>query len=87
MFRTYPIRAVAYYVQDVEASARIHSALHGSGPFFTIKDVKGAVEMEGRDLTFNHSLAFGQWGTQMVEFIQQNDGSDPRTARLSSLIL
>jgi len=73
----YPVRAIAYCVQSVEAAARQHSAVFGSGPFFSIPDVTSSIQLRGRDSRFNQSTAFGQWGSQMVEFIQQNPGSDP----------
>jgi len=34
----YPVCAIAYYVESVEAAAREHSRLFGSGPFFAIPE-------------------------------------------------
>src|SRR5260370_40319481 len=34
----YPVCAIAYYVESVEAAAREHSRLFGSGPFFAITE-------------------------------------------------
>jgi hypothetical protein len=73
----YPVCAIAYYVESVEAAAREHSRLFGSGPFFAIPDVTSTILLHGRDLRLNQSTAFGQWGSQMVELVQQNPGSDP----------
>jgi hypothetical protein len=78
----YPIRAVAYYVENVEATARQHSKVFGSGPFFSTPEVSGTIRLGGRDLHLNQSTAFGQWGSQMVELVQQNPGSDPLVREL-----
>jgi hypothetical protein len=73
---------VAYYVENVEATARQHSKVFGSGPFFSIPEVSGTIRLGGRDLHLNQSTAFGQWGSQMVELVQQNPGSDPLVREL-----
>src|SRR5260370_39823606 len=78
----YPTRAVAYYVENVEVTARQHSKVFGSGPFFSPPEVSGTIRLGGRDLHLNQSTAFGQSGSQMVELVQQNPGSDPLVREL-----
>lgn len=34
-----PIRQVAFFVEDVRASARAHHAAYGSGPFFVADNI------------------------------------------------
>ena len=72
-FFGYPVRQLGYYVSDAFASAKIHSELFGSGPFFTF-DMPITCWYRGvSGISVNLSVALGQWGDQMVEFVQQND--------------
>jgi len=71
---TLAVRQIAYFVPDVRAAARRHSALFGSGPYFVADHIPLArVLHRGRDATLDHSSAYGQWGALMIEFVQQND--------------
>ncbi|KQM19286.1 VOC family protein [Novosphingobium sp. Leaf2] len=69
-----PIRQIAYFVPDVRAAARAHSAAFGSGPYYIadhiplVRAVHRGVERE-----LDHSSAYGQWGEVMIEFCQQNN--------------
>lgn len=69
---------VAYATDDVHAAARRWSE-RGIGPFFVIEHIALTdVEIDGAPATFDHSSAYGQWGSVMVELIQQHDaGPDP----------
>ena len=68
---------MAYFVPDIEAAARAHSAAFGSGPFFTFAHVPLTRSVHrGQERPFDHSSAYGQWGDVMVEFVQQHN-DDP----------
>ncbi|QGN54290.1 VOC family protein [Novosphingobium sp. Gsoil 351] len=72
-----PVRQIAYFCADIEASARAHSASFGSGPFFLGRHVPLSwSEHRGVRVQHDHSSAYGQWGEVMVEFVQQH-GTDP----------
>lgn len=70
-----PIRQIAYYVNDVVEAATRHSALYGSGPFFIIDYPLLVVTHRGRQVSFNHTAAVGQWGAMQVELLQQKDNA------------
>jgi len=76
MFAT-PVQ-VAYATDDVHDAAR-RWAERGIGPFFVIEHIAlSDVEIDGEPATFDHSSAYGQWGSVMVELVQQHDpGPDP----------
>jgi catechol 2,3-dioxygenase-like lactoylglutathione lyase family enzyme len=69
---------IAYATDDVHAAARRWSE-RGIGPFFVIQHIALTyVEIDGMSGSFDHSSAYGQWGSVMVELIQQHDpGHDP----------
>lgn len=67
------IRQVAYFVPDIEAAARAHSEIFGSGPFFVLRHIPlAASEHRGVPHRFDHSSAYGQWGGVMIEFVEQH---------------
>ena len=69
-----PIRQIAYFVPDVRAAGRAHSAAFGSGPYYVADHIPLARALHrgtARDL--DHSSAYGQWGEVMIEFCQQNN--------------
>lgn len=68
-----PIRQIAYFVGDVRAAAARHAALYASGPFFILDVPPLRAVHHGREVIFDHTPAFGQWGTMQVELIQQNN--------------
>ena len=72
---------VAYAVADVDAAAQ-HWAAQGIGPFFVIDHIQvHNVRVRGQSSTFDHSSAYAQWGSVMVELICQHDaGADPVVA-------
>lgn len=69
---------VAYATDDVHAAA-LRWAARGIGPFFVIEHIALTdVEIDAKPSTFDHSSAYGQWGSIMVELVQQHDpGPDP----------
>jgi len=71
-----PIRQLGYCVPDVQEAARRHSALFGSGPFFVRAGMRVPCDHRGVRTLCELTIAIGQWGSQMVEFVQQ-DNSGP----------
>lgn len=69
-----PIRQIAYFVPDVRAAARAHSATFGSGPYFVADNIPlRRCLHRGRPAELDHSSAYGQWNAVMIEFVQQNN--------------
>lgn len=65
---------IAYAVDDVAAAAR-RWATSGVGPFFVREHIEVRnVRRRGEAGTFDHSSAYAQWGSLMVELICQHDG-------------
>jgi len=69
---------IAYATDDVHAAAGRWTE-RGIGPFFVIEHIAlSDVEIDGRPAAFDHSSAYGQWGSVMVELICQHDpGAEP----------
>jgi Glyoxalase/Bleomycin resistance protein/Dioxygenase superfamily len=72
---------VAYVVPDVDVAARQWVANIGAGPFFIRRHIE-ANDVVYRDKpgVFDHSSAYGQWGTVMVELMQDH-GTTPSVVR------
>lgn len=69
-----PVRQIAYFVPDVRAAARAHSALFGSGPYYVADNIPLTRALHrGTPRELDHSSAYGQWGEVMIEFCQQNN--------------
>lgn len=65
---------IAYAVGDVVAAAQRWAA-RGVGPFFVLDHIEvHSVRVNGTPATFDHSSAYAQWGSVMVELICQHDG-------------
>ena len=74
MSGTGPIRQIAYFVRDVRAAARAHAAAFGSGPYFVADNIPlRSCLHRGAPVALDHSSAYGQWGSMMIEFVQQNN--------------
>ena len=69
---------IAYATNDVRSAAQQWAA-RGVGPFYVIEHIALTdVRVDDAPATFDHSSAYGQWGSVMVELIQQHDpGPDP----------
>jgi len=69
---------IAYATDDVHATAQ-RWVERGVGPFFVLQHIAlSDVEIDGRPASFDHSSAYAQWGSVMVELICQHDpGPDP----------
>lgn len=68
-----PVRQLAYFVPDVRDAALAHHEMFGSGPYFVADNIplRASVHRSESRL-LDHSSAYGQWGTVMIEFVQQN---------------
>jgi hypothetical protein len=65
---------LAYVVDDVWTAAPAFAARFGAGPFFVNEHIPCTdVVHRGRPGTFDHTSAYGQWGTLMVELVMQHD--------------
>ncbi|WP_084399218.1 VOC family protein [Henriciella aquimarina] len=70
MLKGHPIRQIAYVVDDIEAAARRHHDLFGSGPFFVAEDITVPVTHRGKEIEFSHKAAFGQCGQTQIELMK-----------------
>jgi catechol 2,3-dioxygenase-like lactoylglutathione lyase family enzyme len=69
-----PVRQLAYKVNDLEAAALAHHRMFGSGPFFVLRHVAlASSHHRGVERPFDHSSAYGQWGSVMVELVVQHN--------------
>ena len=69
---TEPVQ-IAYACSDVVGAAERFSASTGAGPFFVIEHIALATtRVWGRDASFDHSSAYGQWGRVMVELVEEH---------------
>jgi len=69
-----PVRQLAYKVNDLEAAALAHHRQFGSGPFFVLRHVAlSSSQHRGTEQPFDHSSAYGQWGSVMVELVVQHN--------------
>ena len=69
-----PVRQVAYFVPDIRAAALAHSRAFGSGPFHVLNHVElTSSEHRGVFRPLDHSSAYGQLGSVMIEFAMQHN--------------
>ncbi|MDR1358157.1 MAG: VOC family protein [Coriobacteriales bacterium] len=66
----YATNQISYYVEDLEAFARQHMALFGSGPFFYMPPLPTTCNYRGREIEFIMQTAFGQFGNLQIELVQ-----------------
>ena len=65
---------IAYFVPDVESAARRAHQMFGTGPFFIYHNIELTdVTYRGQPAELDHSSAYGQSGSLMIEFTQQNN--------------
>jgi hypothetical protein len=64
------INQLGYYVEDLEAAAREHAALHGSGPFLYLEPMTNTINYRGEEIELTLKTAFGQFGDLQIELIQ-----------------
>lgn len=74
-----PIVQIAYFVDDAREAALRMSATMGAGPFYVIDRIELAWgELRGEPCPFVHTSAYGQWGSIMMELVQQDvEGPSP----------
>jgi catechol 2,3-dioxygenase-like lactoylglutathione lyase family enzyme len=61
---------LAYLVDDVERAAAQWAERGGAGPFFVRHHIPvSEVEVDGEPAVFDHSSAYGWWGSMMVELV------------------
>jgi hypothetical protein len=62
---------IAYGVTNIEEAARTWSETLGAGPFFVRHHISvEQVTIDGVPGVFDHSSAYGQWGSVMVELVE-----------------
>ncbi len=72
---------VAYAVPDAETAAAEWSRRWRAGPFFVRRHIALTdVVYRGWPATFDHTSAYGQWGSLMVELVQDH-GAEPSPVR------
>ena len=68
---------MSYIVDDIEKAVHQWSTVLGAGPFYLIERmVFDEMSHHGKPCVFDHSAAFGQWGSMFVE-LQQVFASGP----------
>lgn len=77
---------IAYAVNDVVAAAQRYAA-KGIGPFFVREHIPvSAARVRDEPIAFyDHSSAYGQWGSLMVELICEHHSSDSRVGPAQGL--
>lgn len=70
---------LAYFVNDVRASALKMTKTLGAGPFFVLDKIQlSRCDLRGKPGDFVHTSAYGQWGDVMMELVQQDsEGPSP----------
>jgi hypothetical protein len=69
-----PIQQIAYFVPDVRSAAMAHHRRYGSGPYFVAEHIPLRRSLHrGVPRPLDHTSAYGQWGSIMIEFVQQNN--------------
>lgn len=72
---------VSYATTDVRASARRWRELFGAGPFFVREHVAlERVVVDGGEGMLDHTVALGQCGDILVEFVQHHRAEPPALA-------
>jgi len=78
LMNKYGINQAGYYVEDLEKSARAHSALFGSGPFICMDPITTTINFRGQETELIMQVAYGQYKDIQIELIQVlSDGPDP----------
>lgn len=70
----YPVVQIAYFVSDSQVAAERMAKQFGAGPFYFSERIELAWgEVRGEPQKFLHSSAYGQWGSVMMELVQQDE--------------
>ena len=68
---------IAYAVPDAVAAAEAWTRDFGAGPFYVRPHIELVeVVYRGRPGSFDHTSAYGQWGSLMVELVEDHGGAD-----------
>ena len=80
-----PVVQIAYVVEDPEVAAQEWAQHFGAGPFFINRHIPVTnVTHRGAPSAFDHTSAYGWWGSVMVElFCQHNSDLTAVTERFS----
>ena len=78
-----PVMQLGFVVPDLEAAA-LHWAGLGVGPFFLMEHIQYAeCRYRGQPVSFDMSVAVGQWGEVQVELIRRyREGKSDERVRL-----
>lgn len=69
-----PLHHIGYVVDDLRAAVDQFTGELGAGPFFAMEHmVFDEVTFEGVPAVYDHSSAFGAWGSILVELTQVHD--------------
>jgi len=69
-----PLAQTAYFVPDIRRAALDAHRRFGAGPFFVLDRIQlSRGTHRGQDCPFVHSSAYGQWGSVMMELVQQDE--------------
>jgi len=72
---------IAYAVADARSAAELWVSRFGAGPFFVRSHIPVSdVVYRSQPSAFDHTSAYGQWGSIMVELVQDH-GSGPSIVR------
>lgn len=78
-----PVSHVSYAVADLERAVAWWSQTLGAGPFFLVDHVAFTeLTHRGAPCTWDHSAAFGQWGTMAIELQELHAGDPPSLTEL-----
>jgi hypothetical protein len=70
-FARRPVVQVGYLVPDIESAVRKWVERVGAGPFYIYEHFKPALILHrGKPAQWDHSAAFGQWGSVQLELIK-----------------
>lgn len=64
---------VAFRVENLEAACLEWASKVGAGPFLIRQHMKVQAKHNGQPAIYDHSAAFGQWGTLMLELIEVHE--------------
>lgn len=74
-----PLSHYSYVVDDIRAGVEFWTSKMKAGPFYLLTDIEfETVLFEGEPAVFEHSAAFGQWGSIVVE-LQELHRVEPMT--------
>ena len=82
-FATRPIHHLGFHVPDLRAAIDRWVTVYGAGPFYLLEHVAfDECSSRGAAAVYDHSAAFGQWGTVPVELQEVHDLRPAELARL-----